>query len=279
MSDTSDNKTNGADKGADAPERDLGPDEYEPTAAERAAIDGHFSRKRSKPPAPKIRLKEVAAHDYDIKYAHASQSLGEILLENALCVADSDFLHGILQQVLNASQVDGKVSEHMMNFALAAIRGVRPKDEVEVMLATQMAAVHLHAMSFSMRVACTPSVEGLMKFEPALNRLTRTFAAQMEALKRYRSKGEQVVRVERVYVGPGAQAIVGNVAQGAGGPHPRNEEPTHDANQGRTAIPPPDGTALPIDLTANKAPMPAARGEGQAPLQVSRRSRDRRAKG
>lgn len=39
----------------------------------------------------------------------------------------------------------------------------------------------------------------------------------METLKRYRSKGQQVVRVERVTVADGGQAIVGNVNQrGAG---------------------------------------------------------------
>ena len=36
----------------------------------------------------------------------------------------------------------------------------------------------------------------------------------MEALKRYRSKGEQRVYVERVTVNEGGQAIVGPVAHG-----------------------------------------------------------------
>jgi len=42
--------------------------------------------------------------------------------------------------------------------------------------------------------------EALAANEKALNRLTRTFAAQVEALKRYPSKGEQRVYVERVNV-------------------------------------------------------------------------------
>ena len=44
-----------------------------------------------------------------------------------------------------------------------------------------------------------------------------TFAAQVEALKRYRSKGEQKVVVEHVTVNEGGQAIVGNVETGGGG--------------------------------------------------------------
>ena len=37
------------------------------------------------------------------------------------------------------------------------------------------------------------------------------YAAQMDTLKRYRSKGQQTMRVERVTVKDGGQAIVGNV--------------------------------------------------------------------
>ena len=47
--------------------------------------------------------------------------------------------------------------------------------------------------------------------ERAFNKLTRTFAAQMSALKEYRSKGEQKMTVEHVRVAEGGQAIVGNV--------------------------------------------------------------------
>ena len=50
--------------------------------------------------------------------------------------------------------------------------------------------------------------------ERALNRLTRTYAAQVEALKRHRSKGEQRVYVERVTVNEGGQAVVGLLERG-----------------------------------------------------------------
>ena len=53
--------------------------------------------------------------------------------------------------------------------------------------------------------------------ERALNKTARTFAAQMDSLKRYRSKGQQLVRVERVTVEDGGQAIVENVGTGGRG--------------------------------------------------------------
>src|SRR5262249_3645802 len=47
--------------------------------------------------------------------------------------------------------------------------------------------------------------------------LIRTFAAQTEALQRYRGKGQQKVTVEHVHVHTGGQAIVGAVSQSGGG--------------------------------------------------------------
>jgi hypothetical protein len=46
-----------------------------------------------------------------------------------------------------------------------------------------------------------------------LNKLARTFASQVEALKKYRSAGEQTIKVQHVTVNDGGQAIVGNVSQ------------------------------------------------------------------
>jgi hypothetical protein len=51
----------------------------------------------------------------------------------------------------------------------------------------------------------------------AFNQLARTFATQVEALKRYRTGGEQKVTVQHVTVNEGGQAIVGNVRKGGGG--------------------------------------------------------------
>src|SRR5277367_2055600 len=64
--------------------------------------------------------------------------------------------------------------------------------------------------------------------ERAFNKLTRTFAAQMSALKEYRSKGEQKMTVQHVHVAEGGQAIVGNVnapTEGVGAREKAKEQP------------------------------------------------------
>jgi hypothetical protein len=80
-----------------------------------------------------------------------------------------------------------------------------------------MAAVHICAMDSSRRFLWTDRLPAKDCAERALTKLTRTFATQMERLKRYRSKGQQVVRVERVTVNEGGQAIVGPVQHGGKG--------------------------------------------------------------
>jgi hypothetical protein len=53
--------------------------------------------------------------------------------------------------------------------------------------------------------------QGIELCSNSANRLLRTFAAQVETLKTYRSKGEQKVAVEHVHIHRGGQAIVGAV--------------------------------------------------------------------
>ncbi len=56
--------------------------------------------------------------------------------------------------------------------------------------------------------------------------LTRTFTTQVEALKRYRTGGEQRVTVQHVNVNEGGQAIVGNLSSPRGGVPQKKVETT-----------------------------------------------------
>jgi hypothetical protein len=69
------------------------------------------------------------------------------------------------------------------------------------------------------------------------NKLSRSFAALLEALNRHRGKGQQKVTVEHVHVNKGGQAIVGNVTN-AGGGSPAKSEEQPQANQTSKALEP-----------------------------------------
>jgi hypothetical protein len=109
---------------------------------------------------------------------------------------------------------------------LSVVKGIEPRDEIEAMLAAQMAAVHMASMTFARRLAHVDTIPQQDSAERAFNKLARTFTTQMEALKRYRTGGQQKVTVEHVTVQAGGQAIVGNVSHPGGGSLPKNSETT-----------------------------------------------------
>jgi hypothetical protein len=75
--------------------------------------------------------------------------------------------------------------------AAAEGQGEEPKDQAEAMLAARMAADHNATMTFARRLAHVDNIPQQDSAERAFNKLARTFASQVEALKRYRSGGEQ----------------------------------------------------------------------------------------
>ncbi|MER8531701.1 hypothetical protein NKH61_10555 [Mesorhizobium sp. M1005] len=192
---------------------------HEPTAREIASQAAYRKRSESKRPVPNMKVsmtdeggKTVASLYVD----HPDPGLGYELLAEAVGADNVAFLAGTLDSLAKVAQTGAKVREGEMNYALSIVCGLRPKDQVEATLGVQMAAIHLATMNAAAGVGGAKTVEVMEAQERALNRLARTFVAQVEALKRYRSKGEQRVIIERVNVEKGGQAIVGNVAHGGG---------------------------------------------------------------
>ncbi|UCE56480.1 MAG: hypothetical protein JSV31_13845 [Desulfobacterales bacterium] len=103
------------------------------------------------------------------------------------------------------------------NHAMAILHGIRPMDEIEGLLAVQMIGVHNMAMN-AMRLAMISGQypDSIERNTNRATKLLRTFAAQMEALKKYRSGGQQKMIVEHVHVNKGGQAIVGSITKEGG---------------------------------------------------------------
>jgi len=122
----------------------------------------------------------------------------------------------VAQAVMLGSR--GKRTDPMAtDFVLGHVDAMQPGDAAEALLLSQMAVTHQAVMMLAARLNRAANPQQLEAAERALNKTARTYAAQMDTLKRYRSKGQQVVRVERVTVEDGGQAIVGNVGhRGAG---------------------------------------------------------------
>ncbi len=105
---------------------------------------------------------------------------------------------------------EAKIAAVATGHLLAAFK---PTDEVEGMFAAQ--AVMLHNLSMEAgRRAMIPAqpADIASKLRKDAANSARAFGDMVDALARYRGKGPQVVRVERVVVNEGGQAIVGSVS-------------------------------------------------------------------
>jgi hypothetical protein len=220
---------------------------YEPTPRDREAMAAYFARKNARKPSPRMTVtkkKGVA----EIAVAHPRPGIGQALLMEALGTGDLDFSDGLIRQLANAAG-KGTLDERDLNFMLAIVKGIEPRDQIEAMLAAQMAAVHSATMTFAGRLNRVGNILQQDSAERAFNKLARTFAAQVEALKRYRTGGQQKVTVEHVTVNAGGQAIVGSVASPGVGLSPKSEDQSH-------AITHAPGTAMPSAIKAEREAVP-----------------------
>ena len=230
--------------------------EYEPTARERTAIAKYLARRAAEIPAPRMKMVK-GEQAQKISPDHPDAAVGYALLMEALGTADHDFGWGLLQQLANAGSQGKQIDEGGINFMLSVVKGVKPNDQLEAMLAAQMAAIHVATLTFARRLAHVETLQQQDSAERALNKLARTFATQMEALKRYRTGGEQKVTVQHVSVSEGGQAIVGNVTQAA-----------------RDAAPEKPASSTPALTDAQKPPMTILGEPSRAPVASRRRQKD-----
>ena len=97
--------------------------------------------------------------------------------------------------------------DKQLSATVAALIGIAPKDELEGMMAAQLVAAHNAAMECYRRAMIgEQTLEGRRENLAQANKLSRTYAALLEALNRHRGKGQQKVTVEHVHVHAGDHA-------------------------------------------------------------------------
>src|SRR5258705_13987370 len=129
--------------------------------------------------------------------------------------ASPDFVNATLFQLQAAARLPNSgLSETALNSALAMIESEQPKGETECAIVIQMACVHSATMAVLGRLGGGHGGDRhVLAAATAASRLSRTFAILVETLRRLRSGGSQVIRIERVDVRDGGQAIIGNLKQ------------------------------------------------------------------
>jgi len=120
----------------------------------------------------------------------------------------------LLTQALHALAPEVRNDLESAYLVGAIIADIEPRDAIERLLATQMAAAHMALIRAHKWLAGAQSLPQADAHTNAVARLAKVFTAQVEALRRHRNGGSQTVRVEHVTVEAGAQAIIGAVAPG-----------------------------------------------------------------
>ncbi len=189
------------------------------TEEEKASIAKYQELAKNKP----VKFKEVKGDSGKVSIAveYPDGQLCEAKKSEALGTADPDLSNYLLAQVagtcegtVSSDGHDNKAVVIAANMAMAILNGIQPQDEIEGMLAVQMIGVHNVAMAAIRRgMLKDQTFVGRQANADQATKMLRTFVAQMEALKKYRTGGQQKTIVENVNVNEGGQAIVGTVNQ------------------------------------------------------------------
>src|SRR3984893_13842840 len=249
----------------------LEPAQHDKMAADRALA--HVAPKRQPPnriekaqiekakTRTKRRFPRIAMHIEDrrvgarVIYAHHSDDQGqEYRLADVFGTRSRYFVQAMLNSLGKATEdhsqtlglTPGSPDQDAFNAALAVIDGVRPKDEIEAMLAAHMAVTNLALLELVARtrdaIAGHPyQGDGIKRLDilgNLTNKFMRNYTMQDEALARKRRKGgEQNVTVKHVHVHSGAQAVVGVVNhRGRRGVRKNGERP-YESEPAALAIP------------------------------------------
>lgn len=117
--------------------------------------------------------------------------------------------------LLREGETPAQHKMEIVGLAGTALAAFKPKDAVEAMIASQAVALHFAAMECAKRAMLPQqSAEVTSRLRKDTANLSRAMVDMTEALERRRGKGPQVVRVERVVVNEGGQAVVGHVTAG-----------------------------------------------------------------
>jgi hypothetical protein len=230
--------------------------EPEPTEAEQTEIRALAKRKKARRQAPRFAVDRQQDNLVQMMPAGVHADAAAARLMNAFGITNLDLAERLMTQIINTTHLRSSkepISVENLNAALAAVTGIAPRDEAEAMLAAQMVGVHWVAMDL-LRKANDRAL--LNDAGNMAVKLLRTYTTQLEALKRYRSAGEQRVVVQHQHVtvtADQAAVQVNGMAPDPGGrgaatkpedqPH---EQPLRHASEPAMLCPEPARNAMPV---------------------------------
>jgi hypothetical protein len=165
----------------------------------------------------RIRIKGIQGNVVSFSSPGPTDLAWRTQLKAAFGTVSDEFVDMALHHLERAARMPGDgPSDMAINGAIAMIAAFVPKNEVEGALALQAACTHMVAMAVMSRIGgAGGGPQRLPGLASATAKLLRAYCTQVETYRRFRSGGEQNIRVEHVHVHEGGQAIVGAVSSRA----------------------------------------------------------------
>ena len=247
--------------------------DHAPSDAEKQEIVAATGRHRERPPRVAVNIRQPKNAPVEISPTHSDGPGWDARLKDALGTSSPAFVDTELRRLVNVfCDRAATIDEAAVNSALAIVEGLKPQNEIEAMLALQMAVTHALAMKFGARLY-SGAIETIPQQDSValtLSRLQRAFTTQMDSLSNMRRGGRQKVVVEHVHVYPGGQAIVGNVTHPGRGVSDENSGQPHGADDKRTIAA--SASAPMWCADAAREVLPISNREGQEALSDARGS-------
>ena len=196
--------------------------------------------------------KDSSSPSKTVRVAPVEHGKGE--LEPIGGSANDAFNNVVLNQVLRAlwASSDSEHRDQQYQAALTGMMGLKPRDELEGMMAAQLVAMHNAAMEcFRRAMIPEQTFEGRESSLKHAVKLSRAYAELLLALDKHRGKGQQRVTVEHVHVHQGGQAVVGAVNTGGGvlrGIEDQPHAPSRITHEPGSPLPCPDQARDPVPI-------------------------------
>jgi hypothetical protein len=241
----------------------------EPTEAEQAEIRALAERKKTRRKSPRFAVDRQDGGQVQMMPAgvHADAAAARVM--NAFGITSVDLAERLTAQIMNTTHLRSSnepIAEGTLNAALAAVTGIAPRDEAEAMLVAQMVGVHWLAMDLLRKANDRPLLNDAGNLAV---KLLRTYTTQLDALKRYRSAGEQRVVVQHQHVNVTAEQAAVQVngtppALRGEGAASKTEERSHEqqlahASEPAMRCPEPARNAMPVTGCDGASPLSAPR--------------------
>jgi hypothetical protein len=134
-------------------------------------------------------------------------------LKAALGSTSTAFVEASLHRILAACTLPGYgwPTSSGVSSALALVQAMEPENELQAALAVDAACFHAAAQNLLSRIQSHGGDRKLASAASSAARLERAFHSAVETFYKVKRGNTQVIRVEKIEVGPGGQAMIGQV--------------------------------------------------------------------